>query len=353
MSSLRIGLAGLMALALSACGSGGTDAGGASASAEGLVIETIRTDAAAVQAAAPPTAGKTDPGSPSGLLGYIEGSTPTRLVVFCHGLGQTVEDAWIEHVRRTVTPDVAVVTTNYRDNLQFPILRGAHDTIAATLMAKARFPSVETVYLLGVSMGGAVSGTAIAESVHVTEDGAGLYDYWVNVEGLVNQFEAWTLASAALPAVANDLAEDAGGTPAEVPEEYARRSPLFRVADLAATRLRAVAMVHAFNDGLVTYNQSREMAAAQLGVALPTQVFNVLRHAQGQDPGTTGTGFFGSLLGTGDPNDAVGLAGHGFEGDPNHPVIRTGFEQLALMLAGDYDETTPYRETLVDDGGTP
>lgn len=339
-------------LGLSACNGdgGGSDGSGVT---KGLVIEAIQTDASAVQAAAPPTAGKTELGSPSGLLGYIEGSTPTKLVVFCHGLGQTVEDAWIEHVRRTVTPDVVVVTTNYRDNLQFPILRGAHDTIAATLMAKTRFPSVETVYLLGVSMGGAVSGTAIAESVHVSADGQGLYDYWVNVEGLVNQFEAWFLASAALPSVANNLAEDSGGTPAEVPEEYARRSPLFRAADLAATRLRAVAMVYAFNDGLVTYNQGREMAAAQLGAAIPTQVFNVLRHAEGQDAGTTGTGFFGSLLGTGDPNDAVGLAGHGFEGDPNHPVIRTGFEQLALMLSGEYDETTPYRETVVDDGDTP
>lgn len=319
----------------------------------GLVIESLRTDATAVQAVAPPTAGKREPGSPSGLLGYIEGSEPTRLVVFCHGLGQTVEDAWIEHVRRTVTPHVAVVTTNYRDNLQFPILRGAHDTLAATLLAKARFPSVETVYLLGVSMGAAVSGVAIAESRALTDDGRGLYDYWVNVEGLMNLVEAWPLAVAALPTVAADLEEETGGTPATVPAEYARRSPLFRVADLADSGLRAVAMVYAFNDGLVTYNQSREMATAQIAVGLPTQLFNVLRHAEGQDAGVTGTGFFGELLGIEDPNEALRLAGHGFEGDADHPVIRTGFEQLAAMLEGRYDERTPYAESLIDDGGTP
>jgi len=32
-------------------------------------------------------------------------------------------------------------------------------------------------------------------------------------------------------------------------------------------------------------------------------------------------------------------------------VIRTGFEQLRLMVDGLYDQTTPYAEHLVDDGG--
>lgn len=339
----------LLLLALSAC-SGSDPAGEVSAGGGAVVLENILTDASAVQAAAPASTGKSDPGTPTGLLAYVAGSTPTKLVVFCHGLGHNVEDSWTQHVLRTVREDVVVVTTNYRDNLQFPILRGAHDTIAATLAAKARFPSVETVYLLGVSMGGAISGTAIAEAVHVTEDGAGLYDYWVNVEGLTNQFEAWAEASAALPAVAADLEEDAGGTPLEVPGAYERRSPALRSIDMALTRLRAVAIIHAFNDGLVVYNQAREMAVALVAVGVPTQFFNVLRHADGQPQGTTGTGFIGGALGIEDPGQIANLAGHGSEADPNHPVIRTGFEQLERMLTGEYEDNLPYFEDLIDDG---
>lgn len=313
-----------------------------------LVVEAIRTDASAVQAAAPESRGKRDPGQPTGLLAYYADDNPTELIVFCHGLGHNVEDSWRQHVLSTIRPGRVVVTTNYRDNLQFPILRGAHDTIAATLMARQRFPGIRRVYLLGVSMGGAISGTAISESVHVTPDGSGLYDYWVNVEGLSNQFEAWAEASAALPEVAANLEEDAGGRPDQVPEAYVRRSPVLRTADMARTRLRAVAVIHAANDGLVVYNQAREMAAALVGAGIPTRFYNVLRHREGQSAGTTGTGFFGALLGTDDPNQ-LNLAGHGSEADAAHPVIRTGFEELERMLDGDYDESLPYDEGWVDE----
>jgi hypothetical protein len=300
-----------------------------------LVVEAIRTDASAVQAAAPESRGKRDPGQPTGLLAYYADDNPTELIVFCHGLGHNVEDSWRQHVLSTIRPGRVVVTTNYRDNLKFPILRGAHDTIAATLMAKARFPGIRRVYLLGVSMGGAISGTAISESVHVTPDGSGLYDYWVNVEGLSNQFEAWAEASAALPEVAANLEEDAGGRPDQVPEAYVRRSPALRTADMV-------------NDGLVVYNQAREMAAALVGAGIPTRFYNVLRHREGQSAGTTGTGFFGALLGTEDPN-RLNLAGHGSEADAKHPVIRTGFEELERMLDGDYDDALPYDEGYVDE----
>jgi hypothetical protein len=337
----------LAAMMLAACG--GSDSGGGAAA--GITVESITTDAAAVQAAAPPTVGKSDPGQASGLLGYVDGTQPTRLVVFCHGLGHAVEASWYQAVLDFANADTAVVTTNYRDNLQLPVLRAAHDTLAATLYAKQRFPSVQTVYLLGVSFGGAVSGTALTEAVHVTADGGGLYDYWVDVEGLSNVSEAWAEATAVVPEYAAYLEEDAGGTPATVPDEYVRRSPALRAQDMAAAGLRAVAVVHDVNDGLVVYNQGREMADALVTAAIPVQLFTVLRVSDGQDPGTTGTGALAGIFGLDDPNNMVRLAGHGNEADYVHPVIRTGFEQLRLMLDGEYDETTPYMETTVDDGG--
>lgn len=316
-----------------------------------LRLEAITTDASVVQSKAPASTGRTDPGQPSGLIAYYDKATPTQLVVFCHGLGQTVEHAWSDHILRTVRPDVVVVATNYRDNERMPLLRGAHDTIAATLAAKERFPSIETVYLLGVSLGGAVSGIAIAESVHATADRSGLYDYWIDVEGLSNVVEAYAEASAALPQVAADLEGETGGTPADQPEAYQRRSPALLGDAMSAAGLKAAVVVHDVNDGLVVYNNGREMANALAAAAIPTQFFTVLRHAEGQDPGTTGTGFLASVLGIDDPNASIHLAGHGWEGDATHPVIRTGFEQLERMLDGDYDDFTPYLEHVVDDGG--
>ncbi|MDX1497307.1 MAG: hypothetical protein R3352_07120 [Salinisphaeraceae bacterium] len=342
--------------AVAACGSDSDDDAnnnGASASSDlppGLVIEQFAVDATQVQASAPPSAGKTEITQPPGLLGYYEGSVPTRLVVFAHGLNHNVVDHWTQYIIRTTRPDVATVTSDYRDNLQFPILRGAHDLIAATLHAKQRFPTIETVYLLGVSMGGAVSGTAIAESVHVTDDATGLYDYWIALEPLVNLYEAYFEAALVLPEIAADMEEDAGGDPLTQPQAYQRRSPVTRSMEMADSGIRAVAIVHPLNDGLVSYNQGREMALATSLVGIPTQLTTVLRTAEGQDAGTDGTGLIADTLGVDDPNDQIRLAGHADEADAAHPVMRRGFEILEELLDGTYDETIPYMEHVLDDG---
>lgn len=328
----------LAALFLSSCGGGGSDfdelADASNSQVENISVTTV------------------DGSTVTGLLGHVPGSQPTRLVVFCHGYGHTVEASWFGHVQRTLRADTAVVTTNYRNNLEFPTLRGAEDTIAATQLALARFPTVQTVYLLGVSMGGAISGTAISESVGLGPNGESLYDYWVMVEGVSMLTETWAEATAVGSPAGPQIEDDAGGTPLTVPQEYQRRSPALRAQDMAAGGLRAAAVVHDFNDGLVPYNQGREMAAALLLARIPTQMFDVLRTAADQPRGTTGTGAIAGIPGLDDPNDTLGLnlAGHGSEADYNHPVIRTGFEQLELMLDGTYDETTPYNETVVDDG---
>lgn len=340
-----------LGLLLSACGSSGDGKDEVITRADGLRVETIHTDASAVQAAAPATEGKSNPGEPSGLLAYYPGSSPDKLVVFCHGLGHTVQGSWLQYVLRVARPDLVVVTTNYRDNERLPVLRGAHDTIAATLEAKRRFPSVKTVYLLGVSLGGAVSGTAIAESVHVTPDGRSLYDYWIALEPLTNLFEAYPEAALVVPTLARYFEEEAGGPLQAQPDEYQRRSPVLRVREMAAAGLKAVAVVHGVNDGLVTYNQGRELADALLTQRIPVQMYNVLRHADGQDPGTTGTGTLTGAAGANsDPFAFLQLAGHGSEADGAHPVMRTGFELLQQMLDGGYNFGTPYAEQLVDDG---
>jgi len=345
-------MAGLAVL-LAACGGARSDGASSGAPAPGgaVTVETIVTDAAVVQAAAPATIGKSDAGQATGLLGYVPGSQPTRLVVFCHGLGHTVEASWYQAVLDFTDADTAVVTTNYRDNLKLPVLRAAHDTLAATLYARERFPSVQTTYLLGVSFGGAVSGTAIAESQHLTLAGQPLYDYWVMVEGLSNIAEAWAEGTVAAPDYAAYLEEDSGGTPFSAPDEYQRRSAALRGPEIAAAGIKAAAVIHDINDGLVVYNQGHETATALVAAGIPVQFYEVLRVGGDQTPGTTGSGALASLLGLDDPNNLIRLAGHGNEADYAHPVIRTGFEALRMMLDGSYDFTTLYMENVVDDGG--
>lgn len=298
-----------------------------------------------------PSARTSDGESVRSTLAFVPDSQPTKLVVFCHGYGQTVEGAWLGHMKRTASSDIAVVSTNYRDNLGFPSLRGAEDTIIATRNALARFPSIKTVYALGVSLGGNVCGNAITESAKQSPTGKSLYDYWVDVEGLVNLNESWLEAKAALPAAAEAMERDTGGTPADQPQEYVRRSPALNAQTMKSGGLQAVAVIHGFNDGLVPYNQAREMTTALILAGIPTQMINVIFDGSEQTSGTTLTGGLALLTGgeAPDVNDELGLnlTGHGWEGDYGHPVIRAGFDQLQLMLEGKFP-TTPYGESVIN-----
>ncbi|MFT5574779.1 MAG: hypothetical protein ACI89D_000290 [Bermanella sp.] len=369
------------ALLLGACnGSSSSSSGsgsGSSSSASTTVVDTFTTNAveelAGFDIAGPmdsipdcmPDAASNTP-LPEGLLVYRRDEQPTRLVVFAHGNGHFVRGSWLPHMRRELqlaqfyqnTPgSVAFVATDYRDNLGFPVLRGAHDTIAATLRALKQFPSIETVYLFGVSMGGAVSGTAIAESVILptgeskfTADGSPLFNYWINVEGVSQLAETYGEAAAAaqiseFAAAARDgIERDAGGTPPECPLAYQRRSPAYHAATMKLGGIRAATVVHAINDGLVPHNQGRVMASALTTAAIPTQFFTIVGVYRGQDPGTTGT----ETLQAGDADPYLNLAGHGSEAQAFHPVMRVAFENLRKMLDGTYNETVPYFECAID-----
>lgn len=298
---------------------------------------------------------------PRGYLVSKPGEEPTRLVVFAHGIGHSVRASWLPHMRRELAlaqelennpGSVAFVSTDYRDNFGFPALRGAHDTIAATQYAMEKFPTIDTVYLFGVSMGGAVSGTAIVESTAVTEDGSSLYDYWLDVEGVSLLHETYTEAQAAANATGNATAmaavagieRDTGGTPAECPLAYQRRSPVFHAAEMQLAGIRAATVIHAVNDGLVPHNQGRQMASALTTAGIPTQFFTIVGIPEGQDPGSTGTG----TLGAGEADSTLNLAGHASEADAEHPVMRIAFENLRKMLDGTYNETVPYHECIID-----
>ncbi len=363
MKSLKLGAAAA-ALVLAACnGSSSSSVGGAGNT---VVTETFTTSSQHeltpldVNPSCAPDADSSLP-LPGGLLVFRKDEQPTRLVVFAHGIGHNVRSSWLPHMQRELrlarhyenTPgNVAFVSTDYRDNYGFPTLRGAYDIIAATEYALEKFPSIETVYLFGVSMGGAVSGTAIVESAAISDDGSSLFDYWIDVEGVSQLAETYSEAKAAGEATGNATAlaaasgieRDTGGTPVECPLAYQRRSPALHAAQMQLGGIKAATVIHPVNDGLVPYNQGREMASALTTAGIATQFFTVVGIPEGQNPGSTGTG----TLGAGDVDPALNLAGHGSEADAYHPVMRAAFEQLRKMLDGSYNETVPYFECIVD-----
>lgn len=273
----------------------------------------------------------------TGLVGIPAGQ-PLGLAVFCHGYGETVE-AWRGHLLAAAERGYLAVAMDY--DPWFGLAEGAAWTNAAALHL-ADGHDVEQVLLLGVSMGSGVSGMALAEAPQ-RADGSDLYDAWVDVEGLVMLAETWVEAVRFEPAAAQQIEQETGGTPLQVPQEYVRRSPALRPLDIRE-RVEGVVIVHALNDGRVPYNQGREMAATLRAAAVPTDVYNVLR-GDADELGRTAT----DVLGLPNP---LGLAGHAWEGSSTHPVMATALDRLWGLLEGSY---TPLAgEFIVDEpGGQP
>ncbi len=322
--------------------------------------------AAAVEGGAEPIPDPVADPVPIAVMGYPEKKKPTRLVVLCHGLNgdavygshpdiprpPTPEKSFIPHIERIMAQgdDIAVVATNYRDNFLFPVGLGAHDTIAVTQAIRAQFKSIETVYLLGVSMGGAVSGTAISESRYVT-DGNPVFDHWIAAEPLAVFIESYYEAKAALPQIAEEMEQETGGTPQDKPGEYQRRTDAMNAHNMAAAGLKTITIVHSVNDGLTPYNQARTMATAAVQAGIPTQLITVGRkQADHEGPDYTGTGTIAGVFGQkDDPAASAYLAGHAADWDHTHPVMRISFEQLFKLLNKEYDESIAYMEHVVDD----
>ncbi len=286
------------------------------------------------------------------------------LVVFAHGYGNSSE-SWRVHLESAARDHGAIaVAMDYTglgpapDYRGWPARLGARDLRDAALFFLKSCPGIRKTAILGISMGGNMSGLAVAEAAK-RSGGRPLFDYWVDVEGATNLSETFLEATAVSPVnafaarAAEDIRKENGGTLWEKPDEYRRRTIVLRAADIAASAVRGVTVVHGVDDGLVPFNQGREMAAALAAVGVPTDMFNVVRRAADEnDPeghqqttlSTNVTGPVWSALGLGQ----YPTAGHGWEGNPDHPVIKVGFDRLWAILGG--AAPGPYREFVVDDG---
>ncbi|HVM35844.1 MAG TPA: alpha/beta fold hydrolase [Actinomycetota bacterium] len=287
-------------------------------------------------------------------------SSPEVLVVFGHGYGHTTF-SWIEHMKKTADRGFAAVAMNYRglevlpdddrDGLPgsrgWPAKKGAEDLLAATQMFDRSCPSIEKIIIMGVSMGANMAGLALAEAGRgelTKYDHAAraygddpLFDYWINVEGATNVTETYLEARAvslsgnktAVRAV-EDIEAEMGGPFESNADTYRERTVVNRASDVAAAELDGVVMTHALNDGLVPYNQSREMAAALAANRVPSDFYTVTtrdRDSEGTD--TTITSYASS-----EDERYVPLAGHASEKSSKHIVMNVAFDRLWDIASG-------------------
>jgi len=293
----------------------------------------------------------------------VPARTAKGIVVFAHGYGHTAY-SWIQHLQQVATRDgVIAIAMDYRFQHDSPpakgeslpssrgwrVSEGAADSIAAAQLfdKTCRTGGVNTIY--GVSMGGNTSGLVVAAKPK-RANGSPLFDYWFAIEPAVNVTETWAEASAvaksgntfAVNAVA-DIEEETGGTPATATAAYQSRTVVARIADIAAAGLKGVAVVQGVDDGLVPYNQSREIVAALRANRIPTYDMTVLTRGSGE-AGTTLSGNVLGPLGQESP-----FAGHASEVSNTQLVGVGGFTLLDKLYV---DKTPPTCATAFLDGQT-
>ena len=302
----------------------------------------------------------------SGFVAY-PAAAPKGIVAFTHGYGHSAL-SWVHHLRR-VARELGVVTV-VMDNRGLKMLppekegglpksrgwnvsAGAADTIAATKLVEHCAPGGTNV-MFSVSMGGNTAGLALAEGVQRADGSGPLYDYWVDVEGATNVTETYLEARVLAPANATaanaveDITAEMGGPIESVPQAYLDRSVVLRVDDIAASGLKGVAKVHGVDDGLVPFNQAREMVAALDANGIPVQMVNVLRRTAESERETTATGYVGGQL---DPNYTSPFAGHASETSTSHIVMKIAWDRLTWIYRNGY--VPDCRQETVVDGAEP
>ncbi|MBT8249919.1 MAG: cadherin-like domain-containing protein [Acidimicrobiia bacterium] len=271
-------------------------------------------------------------------------TTPTALVVIGHGAWHSAE-SWRDHIiGLTGEYNTLTVAMEYRgleringhlgddpahpEANNWPEKKGGEDLIAAAKLFKAEC-GIDTVILAGVSMGVSISGYAVS---HLDPADQGLFDYWVTSEGVHSMLETYQAASAAGSEAADWIEAETGCAydPVTCHEPYAERTNIMQTAAIEAAGLKRVVYLHAVADGLVPYNQSRQMSGA---LQVPFEFYTLTSAGEGSD-GTSWTDY----LSEGDGP----LAGHASERDPDSLLTRATFERIGAIATGDLADCGEY-----------
>ena len=264
------------------------------------------------------------------------------IVVFDHGYGHTAWN-WRQHLSQVAARDgVIAVAMDYHGQTDtavnpktglsssrgWRVQEGADDSIAAAKLfdRSCKTGGVNSIY--GVSMGGNTSGLVVAAKP-TRANGKPLFNYWFAIEPAANVTETWAEATAIAQSgntfgtqAAADIEAEMGGTPQTAPAAYQSHTVVARTADIAAAGLAGVSVVQGVDDGLVPYNQSRELVAALRAERMTVDDVTAGTRGDGE-PGTTLSGNVLGPVGQQSP-----FAGHGSEVSNSQLVIETGFAQL-------------------------
>ncbi|HLE97363.1 MAG TPA: prolyl oligopeptidase family serine peptidase [Candidatus Thermoplasmatota archaeon] len=212
----------------------------------------------------------------AGWVGVPANGTSDRLLVFAHGFGD--DGAWFaEALAEAAEQGVLGVAMHYRGEVDaFKVRTGVNDTIAATLAMQRAHPAVERTVIYGVSMGGEVSGLAVAAAP------PGTYDWWIDGVGVMDLATLWVTA----PYFHEAIEAETGGTPTEVPGEYRARSPLFDVSGIAAQGLTRAYLVYGAADPVVPLEHAERMYKALVDARVPVTYYAVLTTRDWCDPFT-------------------------------------------------------------------
>lgn len=192
----------------------------------------------------------------TGWLAYPTDAVPHTLLVYAHGCcGYNVGPGNVAGFAQYY--GAVAVGMQYRGNGHWTVENGAQDTIAATQDLKARFPITRTI-VWGVSMGGEVSGMAVAARPD-------LYDFWVDTFGVTDLFQEFA-ALGTYPGVSPNPAnpanpigswilEETGGLPGVAPlDAWTHRSPDLRTDEMRG--LRRAYIEHGVGDLIVYPSES-------------------------------------------------------------------------------------------------
>lgn len=202
----------------------------------------------------------------TGLLAVPDGK-PGTLVVVAHGWGA---DAAFhrQDLEMLAAEGALAVAMDYRGpRSAFKLSAGVEDTVAATLLLQEAYPGLARTLLYGWSMGGEVALLAPLAAP------PGTYDYVFAGAGVMDLEMLWREN----PLARADVEHETGGTPFEVPNAYAERSPLPRAQDLAGRGISRVFLLHGAADGVVPIEHSERMYEALQAAGVPVSYYVVTR----------------------------------------------------------------------------
>ena len=344
MSSLKRISAAFAAALLAACGaSPAPDAAKAGSAAQVELVCSLHSDERLAEMTDVGIGLTSSLGLAAGRYALPADAKPTSLVVMFHGHGND-SCGWRRHLLDAAAHGAVAVAMDYTGQRQEPwenygwfAREGAADSIAAARYFLAKYPSITNVIAFAVSMGGNVGGVAVYSPEATRADGAPLWDWFVDIEGVNNLTEEYLIARGIAPGVPaggqaqQEIEEENGGALEDVPEKYAEITNVLHAADM---HVKGVALVNGVDDGLVPTNQSDEMARALDEAGVPAHTYKVLLNG-GAESGTTATAIpLDPIAGGAGQTYESPFAGHAWEGSDTHLVMKQGLSVLYDLLAG-------------------